>query len=136
MALTPKLPPGRANRKALAYTVEIHRLRASGYSFNAIRLTLLESGLKVGLTTIKREAAKRPAIVPTAQQRPLTVPPPQQLISSPATSSALLAPAEPPQVIGSYVGDSRSGKEIVEAFMQGRITNPLLQRTKNEGRSD
>jgi hypothetical protein len=136
MALTPKLPPGRANRKALAYTAEIQRLRASGYSFEAIRLTLLEAGLKVGLTTIKREAAQRPAIATAARQSYVPPPPLQQLNPASAASSALLTPGEPPPVLGSYVGDSRSGKEIVEAFMQGRITNPLLKGKKNESRSD
>ena len=32
MDLTPKLPPGRANRKALAFATEITRLRAAGYT--------------------------------------------------------------------------------------------------------
>jgi hypothetical protein len=44
MDLTPKLPPGRANRKALAFAAEVHRLRAAGYSFEAIRLALREAG--------------------------------------------------------------------------------------------
>lgn len=101
-----------------------------------MNLTLLEAGLKVGLTTIKREAAKGTAIASAAPQRPVPQPPPHQLTSAAAASAALLTPAEPSPVLGSYVGDSRSGKEIVEAFMQGRITNPLLQRTKNEDRSD
>jgi hypothetical protein len=137
MALTPKLPPGRANRKALAYTAEIQRLRVSGYSFEAIRLMLLDAGLDVSRTTIKREAAKRPVVVPAVRQRPAPQPSPPQSISAPAAPSTLLEPAETPPVLGSYVGDSRSGKEIVDAFMQGRITNPLMQeRTRNEGRSD
>jgi hypothetical protein len=136
MALTPKLPPGRANRKALAYTAEIQRLRASGYSFEAIRVTLLEAGLAVGLTTIKREAAKKPSIAAAAAQSYVPPPSPQQLPSAPAACSALGMPGEPSAVLGSYVGDSRSGKEIVEAFMQGRITNPLLKGQKNESRSD
>lgn len=136
MALTPKLPPGRANRKALAYSAEIQRLRASGYSFETIRLTLLEAGLDVSRTTIKREAAKRPVIALAVRHDPTPQPSPQPPTSARAASSALLTQPEPSPVLGSYVGDSRSGKEIVDAFMQGRITNPLMQRTKNEGRSD
>jgi len=46
MYLTPKLPPGRANRKALAFVAEINRLRAAGYSFEAIRLALLDAGAR------------------------------------------------------------------------------------------
>ncbi len=136
MALTPKLPPGRSNRKALAYTAEIRRLRDSGYSFDAIRLTLLELGLKVGVTTLKREVAKKPLTALAAPHLPVPQPRSQQPTSATAACTALLTQAEPSPAPASFVGDSRSGKEIVEAFMQGRITNPLLQRTKNEGRSD
>jgi hypothetical protein len=72
--LQPQLPPGRANRKALAYTHEIQRLRALGYTFDAIRLALLDVGVVVGLTTVKREAAHaaghahQPASTPAMQQ--------------------------------------------------------------------
>jgi hypothetical protein len=137
MDLTPKLPPGRANRKALAFTAEIHRLRAAGYSFEAIRLALREAGVEVSRTTVKREAAKGPAVVPAARQRHAPQPPPPLPASAPAVAATLQEPAGTSPVPGSYVGDSRSGKEIVDAFMQGRITNPLMQgRTRNEGRSD
>jgi hypothetical protein len=137
MDLTPKLPPGRANRKALAFAAEIHRLRAAGYSFEAIRLTLREAGVEVSRTTVKREAAKRPAVAPAARQRHAPQPPPPIPASVPAVAATLQEPAESSPVPGSYVGDSRSGKEIVDAFMQGRITNPLMQeRSRNEGRSD
>ena len=37
MPLTPRDPPGRANRKACAYETDIGRLRAEGYSFAQIR---------------------------------------------------------------------------------------------------
>jgi hypothetical protein len=137
MALTPKLPPGRANRKALAYTAEIQRLRASGYSFEAIRLALLEAGLAVSRTTIKREAAKRPVIAPSVRQHPAPQPSSPQPASARALPPNLHEQVEASPAPGSFVGDSRSGKEIVDAFMQGRITNPLMQeRTRNEGRSD
>ena len=69
MDLTPKLPPGRANRKALAFVADIHRLRAAGYSFEAIRVALLDAGVKVSRTTVKREAARRRAATPSALQR-------------------------------------------------------------------
>ena len=137
MDLTPKLPPGRANRKALAFAAEIHRLRSAGYSFEAIRLVLREAGVEVSRTTVKREAAKRPAIAPAARQRQAPQPSSPQSASAPAVPPPLQVPAETSPVRGSYVGDSRSGKEIVDAFMQGRISNPLMQeRTRNEGRSD
>jgi hypothetical protein len=126
MNLAPKHPPGRANRKALAFTAEIHRLRAAGYSFEAIRLALQEAGVQVSRTTVKREAARLPVVVEPAQQRHASAPASERPSSTDAPASfheptlSLSAP-------GSYAGDSRSGKEIVEAFMQGRVTNPLMQ---------
>jgi hypothetical protein len=36
MKLTPKRPPGQSNRKALAYSSDIRRLRAEGYTFEVI----------------------------------------------------------------------------------------------------
>ncbi len=128
MDLTPKLPPGRANRKALAFAADIHRLRAAGYSFEAIRLALMDAGVKVSLTTVKREAARRRAVAPSGPQR-LAALPPVPLAPSGA-GDAEIAPV-------SFVGDSRNGKEIAEAFMKGRISNPLMQeRNRDESRSD
>ena len=74
MHLTPKLPPGRSNRKALAFSTEIHRLRTGGYSFEAIRLALRDVGVDVSRTTVKREAARRPAMAPLAQPRDVPQP--------------------------------------------------------------
>lgn len=85
MALIPQLLPGRANRKALAYTAEIQRLRASGYSFEAIRLMLLEAGVEVSRTTIKREAAKKPVIALVLRKQN---PNPQPSSPQPASASA------------------------------------------------
>ena len=142
MDLTPKLPPGRANRKALAFAAEIQRLRAAGYSFEAIRLTLLEAGLEVSRTTLKREASKWPLVAPMVRQRHTSQrsqpsppqPPPASASTAPST---LHEPGGTSPVPGTFVGDSRSGKEIVDAFMQGRITNPLMQeRMRHESRSD
>lgn len=116
MHLTPKFPPGRASRKALAYATDIHTLRAAGYSFEAIRLALLDAGVVVGLTTVKREAAKRSAVVAVAQRQG------GHPSSSPSRAGDIaIEPA-------SFVGDARSGKEIAEAFMKGRSGNPLLQK--------
>jgi hypothetical protein len=116
-ALQPQLPPGRANRKALAYTHEIQRLRALGYTFDAIRLALLDVGVVVGLTTVKREAAhgvghaRSPASAPAARQthhRP----------ASPPEASADSGPG----------AARRSGKEIAEAFAQSHIEHPLVRK--------
>ena len=129
MDLTPKLPPGRANRKALAFVVDIHRLREAGYSFEAIRLALLDAGVKVSRTTVKREAAsRRAAVSQSAPQRLVAVPPVP--LAPPGADDTVTAPA-------SFIGDSRSGKEIAEAFMKGRTSNPLMrERNGDESRSD
>ena len=128
MDLTPKLPPGRANRKALAFVADIHRLRAAGYSFEAIRVALLEAGVKVSRTTVKREAARRRAAAQSAPQRLAALP------SVPLAPSGADDAVTPP---ASFIGDSRSGKEIAEAFMKGRSSNPLMQeRNRDESRSD
>ena len=126
MDLAPKHPPGRANRKALAFTAEIQRLRAAGYSFEAIRLALREAGVEVSRTTVKREAARPPAVVGPAQQRHAPAPT-SQWPSSTGAPASFQEPTQSLPAHGSYAGDSRSGKEIVEAFMQGRVTNPLMQ---------
>ena len=128
MNLTPKFPPGRADRKARAYSAEIARLRAAGYSFESIRLALLDAGVAVCQTTVKREARRAGIGALPVQRRaaqPLTAP---AGLSEPAgvvTASTPLA------------GTPRNGKEIAEAFMKGRITNPLMQpRSRDESRRD
>lgn len=126
MALTPKLPPGRANRKALAYTADIQRLRASGYSFEAIRLTLLDAGLAVSRTTVKREAARRPTVVQSSRQQP--APPDPFAKAAPVLVASAVSGERAPALPSPrpFAGDTRSGKEIAEAFMKGRITNTLF----------
>jgi hypothetical protein len=116
-ALQPQLPPGRANRKALAYTHEIQRLRALGYTFDAIRLALLDVGVVVGLTTVKREAAHGVAHA-------------RSPASAPAARQTHHWPAPPPAAsAGSAPGAARrSGKEIAEAFAQSHIEHPLVRR--------
>jgi hypothetical protein len=128
MNLTPNLPPGRANRKALAFAAEINRLRTAGYSFEAIRLALLEAGLKVSRTTVKREVAKRPV---TATPAPLgSVVRPSVVSQRSLAGEVVVAPT-------SFAGDARSGKEIAQAFMHRRVSNPLIQeRNQDENRSD
>lgn len=118
MHLKPKLPPGRASRKALAFSGEIHRLRAEGYTFEAIRLALADVGVKVSLTTIKREAAKQPGTPHMASM----------------TSEPHTGPSSAPS---SFDGDSRTGREIAQDFMKDRISNPfILERMQDEARSD
>lgn len=123
MHLTPKLPPGRANRKALAFAAEINRLRTAGYSFEAIRVALLESGVTVSRTTVKREAARRSAVAWPPHEHAVPTSEPVATAGVAGVSVEGITPA-------SFVGDARSGKEIAEAFMKRRVNNPLMQERK------
>ena len=115
MTLEPKLPPGRANRKALRFSVDIRRLRNAGYTFSAIRMSLLDAGVEVSLTTIKREAARQgsdPMVarrIGAEQHAPSA---PVAIAGVPATSSSGARGA--------------SGREIAEAFFTANPSNPLF----------
>lgn len=117
MPLTPTLPPGRANRKALRFSADIVRLRQAGYTFSAIRLALLETGLEVGLSTIKREAARTPDLTVASLQLPSTNHP------EPLTTARFVK-VEP--VVESRGRASRTGREIAEAFFDAHQSNPLF----------
>lgn len=58
MQLKPRFPPGRATRKARQYAVDIQRLHAEGHSLEAIRLALLDVGVTVSVSTVRREATR------------------------------------------------------------------------------
>lgn len=115
MTLTPRRPPGRPNRKALAYESEIARLRSSGYSCKAIWELLLAEGLQLSLSSVKREVAR------VRRRRR-------------ASSHLELAPAPTPRVDPHVVTSalegvdpSLSGPEVAKAWMEGQITNPLIR---------
>jgi hypothetical protein len=126
MDLIPKLPPGRSNRKALAFNAEIHRLRAVGYTFEAVRLALRDAGVEVSRTTIKREAAKMSEAVPTAWQPPSSRPQ-SPAASATSASSFTHATAEASQVPAPIVSAARTSKELAEAFFDAHPSNPLFQ---------
>ena len=121
MKLEPKHPPGRQTRKARAFEAEIRQLRAEGFTFEAIRTALADAGVHVSKSTVQREAARqaldaaadgedgaaRTADTPTKRRPP-----------EPAVA---LARAEP-----------LSGKDIAEAFVRKRITNPLIRNRSSD----
>ena len=118
MRLTPKGPPGRMNRKALAFEGEICRLHLEGYSCEAIRQALVDAGVTVSLSTVKREItrlAKRGSVRQT--QRAV-----QNLVTEPQVAHTPTAQPAP-----AFASDPRSGKEVAESFVKGRITNSLLR---------
>jgi hypothetical protein len=119
MTLAPKLPPGRANRKALQFAADIQRLRSVGYTFSAIRMALLDAGVSVSLSTIKREAARRgtaPLYASHTGVAPHSTPNPVPMATSPDIPT--LRRLGPP---------GASGREIAEAFFKAHPSNPLLQ---------
>ncbi len=121
MKLNPCTPPGRSNRKARAFAAEIARLRLVGYGCQAIREALAEAGLNVSKSTVQRELARlsRPAPI-AAWQMPVLPAHPDPELASP------VAPTPTP-TRQSLASEPRSGKDIAEAFVKGRITNPLLR---------
>jgi hypothetical protein len=60
--LSPTDPPGRRTRKARVYWTDIQRLRARGYTFEAIRSALAAVGVDVSNRTVQREAARPPDV--------------------------------------------------------------------------
>lgn len=123
MTLTPKRPPGRLNRKALAFAADIQRLHWQGHSCEAIRQALADAGLTVSRSTVTREVArqaKRKAPSDTGGGSATNTPITPLREADPGSAPALAT-------------DPRSSKEIAEAWVAGRNTNPLLRaRIANE----
>ena len=114
--LEPSGPPGRSNRKARAFQLEIHRLLDEGYSLAAIRAALANAGMRVSKSTVHREAVRR---------RPVR----SALSSLPTPVHDQVAVAARDAVNGSAVrqrDDAPSGRDIAAAFFEGRITNSLV----------
>lgn len=118
MTLAPKLPPGRANRKALQFAVDIHRLRSAGYTFSAIRVALLDAGINVSLSTIKREAARKEASAVCAQ--------PMRGEQRPQSTTVLVAALPDATTHRPAAPQGASGREIAEAFFNAHPSNPLF----------
>ena len=122
MHLIPKHPPGRSNRKARAYAADIARLRTEGYTLEAIRSTLADTGLQVSLSTVQREAARSIRRVLGADDRHVPHTPIQRV---PPTSPPINAPL-------SLATAPRSAKEIAADFMAKQVTNSLVRHRSNQ----
>jgi len=137
--LTMTNPLGRSDRKAGKYHTEIHRLRADGCTFEAIRLALRDAGVVVSVTTVKREA-RRPldAKLRRSVDAQGAASARGQQPSARPVRRALPALVDPDiDASHGFAGDARSGKQIVEEFMRGRSANPLLlERMHHENRRD
>ena len=117
MKLTPTRQPGRPNRKALAFEPEIARLRCEGYSCEAIWEALLEAGVSLSRSSVKREVmrlAKRgvtslPSATVTAAKHGQPSMPPLKVL--------------PPEIPSPLL----QSKEMAAAWMKDHITNPLVR---------
>jgi len=122
--LAPRVPPGRRNRKGRAFEAEIARLRAAGYTLEAIREALAAAGVHVSKSTVQREAARRS--IATRTPVPTAPPPrPGPVHASPTQPLPAGAVAAPARAASTF--ELRSGRDIAEVFMRGRITNPLVR---------
>ena len=117
MKLDPKRPAGRPNRKALFFEGEIARLRAEGYPCEAIWEALLDAGLSLSLSAVKREVARlRKSTGVARRDVPATALTPLQASASqtPVASTASRS-------------SSPSGKDVADAWMKDHPTNPLVR---------
>jgi len=118
VSLTPRKPPGRLSRKALEFQPEISRLHFDGHTSEAIRQALLDAGLTVSRSTVKREVARLAKRRPGGEARGAAVSLPNE---QPAPRPLAPTPSHP------FASDPRSSKEIAECFVKTHPTNPLLR---------
>ena len=118
MQLQPKRPPGRVDRKAAAYAAEIVRLRAEGYTYEAIREALAEVGIELSECALRREVRRHERR--TIGASPDALPPSR----GPATPSLSVTR---PLATGPPSATNATGREIAEAFFNANPSNPLLQ---------
>lgn len=116
MQLQPKRPPGRIDRKAALFALEICQLRSAGYTYEAIREALRDVGIELSTSTLRREVRRlhrqpQPRS-DTAQPAPRAPPVPR----SPAPPDA--RPTLPP---------TTRGRDAAEAFFKANPSNPLIR---------
>lgn len=117
MQLQPKRPPGRVDRKAAAYAAEIVRLRAEGYTYEAIREALAEVGIDLSECALRREVRRH--------ERRVVGAPPDARPPSPVPATPSLS-VKRPLATGPPSSTNPTGREIAEAFFNANPSNPLL----------
>ena len=137
MNLVPVRPPGPNARKARAFAAEIARLRAQGYTFEAIREALAGAGVHVSNSTVQREAARaaaaRPASAPAqaSDEGPREIQAPSATgaagqAGSTASDAAPALAAVPQGDRGAAVVRDLDCKQDAEAFFATHERNPLF----------
>lgn len=130
--LEPKHPPRRTRHKLCAYSAEIHRLHAEGYTCDEIRDALAEVGLAVSRSTVQREAARgrqQPAATSLGNSAaPMTT---AGVVAAPAVKATSSGHEPVPALASSRAvppaEDPRTAKQVAEDFMKDQIINPLLR---------
>jgi hypothetical protein len=115
--LQPKRPPGRADRKAAKYASEIVRLRAEGYTFETIREALVDVGIDLSESTLRREVRRHQKRGMHAAPRALPPSPAPDGLQLPMLQPSAKSPA--PRM-------NATGREIAEAFFNAHPSNPLF----------
>jgi hypothetical protein len=115
--LQPIRPPGRADRKAAAYAVEIVRLRADGYTYEAIREALAEVGITLSECALRREVRRH---------EKWTVGAASEVHPTPQAPPGLSLSVARPLATGPPPSKDATGREIAAAFFDANPSNPLL----------
>ena len=137
MNLVPVRLPGPNARKARAFSSEMLKLRAQGYTFEAIREALAGAGVHVSNSTVQREVARAagrppgsvPADAAASHRRPLQTPSTsgasvqaRSIVSPTALASAAIS--QDNRATGLVSGFD--GKEGAEAFFDAHPSNPFF----------
>lgn len=117
MQLQPRRPPGRRDRKAAAYVAEIVRLRADGYTYDAIREALADVGIELSTSALRREMLRHRK----RSERTRSATAPRSRASEPVVPAAVATDSSP----------RLRGRDIAEAFFRDHQSNPLLRATKD-----
>jgi len=117
MQLQPRRQPGRTDRKAAAYVSEILRLRAAGYTYEAIREALADVGIELSTSALRREM-RRPK-----QQVDHTGSGIRSASRTPANARSPPIPPPPRLPLPAHT----SGREDAESFFDAHPSNPLLR---------
>ena len=117
MQLQPRRPPGRTDRKAAAYASEIARLRAEGYTYEAIREALADVGIQLSTSALRREVHRPRHQVESASSLTRSV--------SRTSTVVRFSPPQSPSRLSS--GVNTSGREIAQAFFNAHPSNPLMR---------
>ena len=122
MELQPRRQPGRIDRKAAAYALEIARLRSAGYTYEAIREALADVGIELSTSGLRREVCRlrKPSAV--------TLPAPESGAQAGEQTPSHAAPASAlPSLLGPAAPVGFNGHEIAEAFFNANPSNPLIR---------